>query len=160
MVARQQCCTDPTCGSLMPLLPPPLPLPSATYPPCPITHPPTYTLHVLVPPPLPPCPPPPDLASGAVTQLASGHDFFSSPAVSPDGTHLAYVAWDHPNMVRHHTIPRAGCTTLRHICCRRLCYIRFTTLSHVEPFTEQHTPQHLNLGTGCCCAVCSGLVRR
>jgi dipeptidyl aminopeptidase/acylaminoacyl peptidase len=30
--------------------------------------------------------------------LAEGHDFFSSPAFSPDGRRLAYVAWDHPNM--------------------------------------------------------------
>lgn len=41
-----------------------------------------------------------DLDSGAVTQLATGHDFFSSPALSPDGSQLAFVAWDHPNMVR------------------------------------------------------------
>lgn len=39
-----------------------------------------------------------DLQSGTVTQLATGHDFFSSPALSPDGSQLAYVAWDHPNM--------------------------------------------------------------
>jgi dipeptidyl aminopeptidase/acylaminoacyl peptidase len=30
--------------------------------------------------------------------LASGHDFFSSPQLSPDGRKLAYLAWDHPNM--------------------------------------------------------------
>jgi dipeptidyl aminopeptidase/acylaminoacyl peptidase len=30
--------------------------------------------------------------------LASGHDFFSSPRLSPDGRRLAYLAWDHPNM--------------------------------------------------------------
>ena len=34
-----------------------------------------------------------------MTVLASGHDFFSSPRVSPDGTRLAWVSWDHPNMV-------------------------------------------------------------
>eukprot|EP00775_Hariotina_reticulata_P008996 gene8996-9169_t len=39
-----------------------------------------------------------DLATGAVTQLATGHDFFSSPRLSPDGNSLAWVAWDHPNM--------------------------------------------------------------
>jgi dipeptidyl aminopeptidase/acylaminoacyl peptidase len=30
--------------------------------------------------------------------LASGHDFFSSPRLSPDGRYLAWLAWDHPNM--------------------------------------------------------------
>jgi len=30
--------------------------------------------------------------------LASGHDFYMQPRISPDGTQLAYVAWDHPNM--------------------------------------------------------------
>lgn len=39
-----------------------------------------------------------DLATGAVKQLVTGHDFFSSPVLSPDGSKMAYVAWDHPNM--------------------------------------------------------------
>jgi dipeptidyl aminopeptidase/acylaminoacyl peptidase len=30
--------------------------------------------------------------------LASGHDFFSSPRLSPDGNRLVWLAWDHPNM--------------------------------------------------------------
>jgi dipeptidyl aminopeptidase/acylaminoacyl peptidase len=30
--------------------------------------------------------------------LVSGHDFFSSPRLSPDGRHLIWLAWDHPNM--------------------------------------------------------------
>ena len=30
--------------------------------------------------------------------LADGHDFFSSPRLSPDGRRLAYLAWDHPRM--------------------------------------------------------------
>ena len=30
--------------------------------------------------------------------LASSHDFFSSPRISPDGTLLAWLAWEHPNM--------------------------------------------------------------
>lgn len=32
------------------------------------------------------------------TVLASGHDFYSSPRISPDGRWLAFLAWDHPNM--------------------------------------------------------------
>ena len=35
-------------------------------------------------------------AAGRV--LAAGHDFFSSPRLSPDGRRLAWLAWDHPNM--------------------------------------------------------------
>jgi len=34
--------------------------------------------------------------SGVV--LASGHDFYSSPKLSPDGRRLAFLAWDHPRM--------------------------------------------------------------
>ncbi len=30
--------------------------------------------------------------------VASGHDFFSFPTVSPDGRRLAWISWDHPNM--------------------------------------------------------------
>jgi dipeptidyl aminopeptidase/acylaminoacyl peptidase len=30
--------------------------------------------------------------------LATGSDFVSRPAVSPDGTEIAWIAWDHPNM--------------------------------------------------------------
>ncbi len=36
--------------------------------------------------------------AGAVTVLADGSDFVSSPRLSPDGTRLAWLRWDHPNL--------------------------------------------------------------
>ena len=42
-----------------------------------------------------------EAGSGALdsgTVIASGHDFYSSPRLSPDGRWLAFLAWDHPNM--------------------------------------------------------------
>ena len=32
------------------------------------------------------------------TIVASGHDFFAAPRLSPDGKQLAFLSWDHPNM--------------------------------------------------------------
>ncbi|PSC76207.1 dipeptidyl aminopeptidase acylaminoacyl peptidase [Micractinium conductrix] len=39
-----------------------------------------------------------DLQSGAVTTLVSGADFYACPRLSPDGSKLAWVTWQHPNM--------------------------------------------------------------
>ncbi len=39
-----------------------------------------------------------DLADGTASVLAAGHDFFSSPCLSPDGSQLAWLSWDHPDM--------------------------------------------------------------
>ena len=36
--------------------------------------------------------------TGEITVLQSGSDFYSSPRLSPDGTMLAWLAWNHPNM--------------------------------------------------------------
>ena len=33
-----------------------------------------------------------------VEVLVSGNDFYSNPRISPDGMHLCWLAWDHPNM--------------------------------------------------------------
>ena len=35
---------------------------------------------------------------GRVTTLTSGHDFYASPCLSPDGSQLASLAWDLPDM--------------------------------------------------------------
>jgi dipeptidyl aminopeptidase/acylaminoacyl peptidase len=35
---------------------------------------------------------------GSVNVLASGRDFYAAPRLSPDGTSLAYIAWNHPHM--------------------------------------------------------------
>lgn len=39
-----------------------------------------------------------DLATGAETVLVTGRDFVGDPWPSPDGTRLAWLAWDHPEM--------------------------------------------------------------
>lgn len=40
----------------------------------------------------------PTSAGGPGEVLVSGYDFFSNPRLSPDGTHLAWLSWRHPNM--------------------------------------------------------------
>ncbi len=38
------------------------------------------------------------LGDAGVTSLVTGSDFVAQPALSPDGTRLAWIAWDHPAM--------------------------------------------------------------
>src|ERR1051325_1968917 len=38
------------------------------------------------------------LENGKAIKLVSGNDFYSSPCLSPDGSHLAWLTWNHPNM--------------------------------------------------------------
>ena len=39
-----------------------------------------------------------DLDSLSETILASGNNFYSSPQISPDGSRLAWLTWNHPNL--------------------------------------------------------------
>ncbi|MGH9847410.1 MAG: S9 family peptidase, partial [Blastocatellia bacterium] len=39
-----------------------------------------------------------DLDDGLAALLAGGSDFYSSPRLSPDGSRLAWLEWNHPNM--------------------------------------------------------------
>lgn len=39
-----------------------------------------------------------DLNSGKINTLVSGCDFYSSPRLSPDGTQLTWISWNHPNL--------------------------------------------------------------
>ena len=39
-----------------------------------------------------------DINTGAVTTLVSGSDFYAAPRLSPDGTQLAWMSWEHPQM--------------------------------------------------------------
>ena len=35
---------------------------------------------------------------GSIRTLVSGHQFYMNPRISPDGRHLAWVSWEHPDM--------------------------------------------------------------
>jgi dipeptidyl aminopeptidase/acylaminoacyl peptidase len=39
-----------------------------------------------------------DVDSGEARRLVGGHDFYAAPRLSPDGSQLAWLTWDHPNM--------------------------------------------------------------
>lgn len=41
-------------------------------------------------------------------RLVSGEDFYMQPTFSPDGTHIAYVAWNHPHMPWNGTVIRVA----------------------------------------------------
>ena len=38
------------------------------------------------------------IQDGSMKVLATGNDFYAAPRLSPDGTKLAYITWNHPNM--------------------------------------------------------------
>ncbi|HEY7270715.1 MAG TPA: prolyl oligopeptidase family serine peptidase, partial [Dehalococcoidia bacterium] len=39
-----------------------------------------------------------DIETGEERTVADGHDFYSTPRLSPDGHRLCWLSWDHPNM--------------------------------------------------------------
>ena len=39
-----------------------------------------------------------NISTGRIWNLIQGEDFYSSPRLSPDGKHLAWLSWNHPNM--------------------------------------------------------------
>ncbi|SIT77554.1 prolyl oligopeptidase family serine peptidase [Microbacterium sp. RU33B] len=45
---------------------------------------------------------------GTVTALVGGSDFVAHPALSPDGSRLAWIAWDHPDMAWDRSELRIG----------------------------------------------------
>lgn len=50
-----------------------------------------------------------DAGGGAMPRLIdTDHDFVSSPRISPDGTRLAWLAWNHPRMPWDGTVLRTG----------------------------------------------------
>lgn len=49
-----------------------------------------------------------DADGAAPTEIVAGSDFVAQPALSPDGTRLAWVAWNHPDMPWDRTEIRVG----------------------------------------------------
>ena len=45
-----------------------------------------------------------DLTTFEMTTVAQGYDFYAFPRISPDGNKLAYIAWNHPNMMWDETV--------------------------------------------------------
>ena len=46
--------------------------------------------------------------SGTITSVVAGSRFLAQPRISPDGTRIAWIAWDHPNMPWDGTELRVG----------------------------------------------------
>ena len=63
--------------------------------------------------------------------LAGGHDFVAAPQLSPDGSQLAWVAWDHPNMPWDDSMlyvaqvdADGSLSSTRKVSCGKFCSLR------------------------------------
>ncbi|GAA5101151.1 prolyl oligopeptidase family serine peptidase [Microbacterium yannicii] len=68
-----------------------------------------------------------------LASLAGGSDFVAHPALSPDGTHLAWIAWDHPNMAWDRAELRVGRLDDTQV-------MEWTTVAGDPSSDERHSP--------------------
>ena len=102
-----------------------------------------------------------DLESGKVTKLAGGHDFVAAPRLRPDGSQLAWVAWDHPNMPWDDTLlylarvePDGSLSNVKQVCmpCHHLSYAKCACL--LCPHDQHDHVFMLPLGYSFVCRPC------
>lgn len=88
-------------------------------------------------------------------KLAFGADFYMQPCWSPDGTRLAWIEWDHPDMPWDHTrlkLARLDLSNASHLSGTLPVIVEIETL-HDKPdvavFQPQFSPSGRNPSAGC-----------